>query len=633
MSKKNRTKKRQLIAQRRAEKNKLRENKEISSYRKLALVDKITGADFVENDTITSLQSKIDNITISEQRRKVLFTGEASFLKTGFSTYYRHLLPRLHATNKFSIIEQGSYANDLDAEAQKLPWKFYGVMPKNDAEAKIYGMVNGKVINQDYNENQFGKWKLPYVLAKEKPDIVVSLTDEWMIRYIGQNPLRKNFTWLHLACVDSCNQKKDWLKTYSGPDHLLAYSHFGKRVLEEESRSLYHRANGIKPLTVQRVAQAGVETNIFRPIDKEEVKKIFGIPSQYKFIGTVMRNQPRKLFPRIIEAFRLLKENHFDEVKNTLLFLHTSYPDVGWDIPEIVQQNGLHDHVVYTYLCVRCGRVAISNFIGSPTNCIFCHGANCFIMPNTKYGLPDDQFNLIYNLMDIYVQASIAGADEMPITEAKSAGTCCLVSDYAAMSEKTKNGGALPIKNATLYMEHETGQYRSMCDINDLKEKLLLLITNDALRNKLANEARECALKYYDWDLCAKKWEYELLNIPVKNRKDTWEKPIEIKTILNINEPQLTNDFLGIKQWLDWCYINILKRPKGVDPEGLNYWSNIILKNQDRDKAKLDIKKHFTKMIEEENSINKLLIDPELANTNPIERTKHIIENIETNNK
>jgi hypothetical protein len=41
-------------------------------------------------------------------KKRILFVGEASFLSTGFSNYYRELLPRLHATGKYEIGDPGS---------------------------------------------------------------------------------------------------------------------------------------------------------------------------------------------------------------------------------------------------------------------------------------------------------------------------------------------------------------------------------------------------------------------------------------------------------------------------------------------------------------------------------------------
>jgi len=61
------------------------------------------------------------------EKKRILFCGEASFLNTGFSTYYRELIPRLVATGKYEIAEMGSYAHQQDPRVNdfvKNRWKF-----------------------------------------------------------------------------------------------------------------------------------------------------------------------------------------------------------------------------------------------------------------------------------------------------------------------------------------------------------------------------------------------------------------------------------------------------------------------------------------------------------------------------
>lgn len=70
-------------------------------------------------------------------KKRILFVGEASFLNTGFSTYYRELLPRLVATGKYEIAEFGSYARQDDPQVASFirgRWKFYGNNPMTPEE-------------------------------------------------------------------------------------------------------------------------------------------------------------------------------------------------------------------------------------------------------------------------------------------------------------------------------------------------------------------------------------------------------------------------------------------------------------------------------------------------------------------
>lgn len=116
------------------------------------------------------------------EKKRILFIGEASFLNTGFSNYYRELLPRLAATNKYEIAEFGSYSRQDDPRVYsfiKNRWKFYGNMPMTPEEEKIYWQVTSPRTDGQPT-NQFGEYKLSSVLVDFQPDFVIDCRDFWM---------------------------------------------------------------------------------------------------------------------------------------------------------------------------------------------------------------------------------------------------------------------------------------------------------------------------------------------------------------------------------------------------------------------------------------------------------------------
>lgn len=604
--------------------------------RSLRQIPNIIGAEFntFHND-IAELQKEIDTSAgqnKSSQKRRILFSTEASYLHTGFSTYLREVMLRLHKTGKYELAELGSYGNppSIDPRSKQIPWKYYHNMPATPVEEQEY--------KKDYRENQFGKWKLSYVLADFKPDIVLLNRDHWMDTHVLRNNLRSNCLIFWMPTVDGFPQKWEWAQDYSKLDNLFAYSWFGKRVLEEQSRSLLAKRYHLKTLTVNDVIQPGVDTDKFFPVPKDRVRKIFNINDKsLRFVGTVMRNQPRKLFPRIIESFRMFKEQYTKESENIFLLLHTSIPDVGWDIPEYVRQNGLENCVVYSYICRACGQIAISNFLGNPdpgTNgidCPICKNKGCFQTPNTGFGYNDEQFNMVYNLMDVYVQGTIAEGDGMPLNEAKACGVPVLGSDYSAVYEKVRNGGGMPIKNLcddpglATYTEHETGQNRSLFNRQDLADKLALFLGNESLRMKMSKEARECAIKYYTWDLTAKKWEYWIDKAEIKDRQKTWNAPVEIK---NLPE-ESPNDQLTDREFIEWLYLKILSGKK-PDSEGFRHWSSVLQRagsagTETNQKCRQQMEEHFRQLIQKENEEKAVRDNPTSALTDPVEKIRQQI--------
>lgn len=605
---------------------KKKQNKKAVSTVSLRQIPSIIGADFEEtNNNISELQAKIDALEPRKEKVRILFDTEASFLHTGFSTYLREVMLRLHATGKYELAELGSYgaSAEQDPRARQVPWKYYHNLPTNPVEEAEY--------KKDYRENQFGKWKLTYVLADFQPDIVLLNRDNWMDTHVLKDALRENCSIFWMPTVDGFPQKWDWAKDYANVDGLFTYSWFGKRVLEEQSRSPLAKRYGINPLNVQDVIQPGVNLEVFKPLPRDQVLKAFNIPDpNFRFVGTVMRNQPRKLFPRIIESFRMFKEQFPSQSENVFLLLHTSYPDVGWDIPEFIRQNGLEQHVVWSYRCQACGNIAISSWMGSPTNCPVCKTQGSFTTPSTQFGFEDHQLNLVFNLMDVYIQGTIAEGDGMPINEAKACGVPCLMSDYSACYEKARNGGALPIANLSddnglaTYTEQETGQNRSLFDRQDLANKLAKLMGNEPIRLKLSREARECAVKYYDWNLTAKKWELHIDSAKLKDREKTWNADIKLKPLPD--EEIAADSSLSDKDFIEQCYLRILSGKK-PDPEGFRTWHQTLKKSGEpgtleNQNCRKQLEAYFRSIISKENEQKQLKANVGNTVTDPIERVR-----------
>ena len=584
--------------------------KKLPGISKLAM-PQILGAEFdFEANDMAKYQEMIDQASPREQKPRVLFISEASYLKTGFSTYVHYVFTHLHKTDKYELAEFGSYGYSpaVDPRARTIPWKYYDCMPTNGMEEQEY---------RADRENQFGKWKLSQVLADFRPDIILLHRDNWMDTFILKNQLAQNAKIFWMACVDGYPQQWQWLQDYAQVDKCFAYSHFGKRVIEEQTRTELAKVKNVAPVDVTDVIQPGVDLEVFRPLPRDEVYEKLGLTNakHLRFIGTVMRNQPRKLFPRIIESFAQLIKQYPKESENVMLHLHTSVRDVGFNIPEAIQRCGVEHRVTLTYLCQNCGNIAIATFRGSPTQCPQC-GENKMDCPNTSYGLDPESFNYIYNLLEVYIQGSIAEGDGMPINEAKACGVPTLVSDYSAMYEKGRMPGGQVVVNDTMYTEHDTMQNRSLFDRNDLVKKLKKLLSNKTYREKMAKAARkEAAEPFYDWRLTAKKWEAYIDTCELKDRSTTWDKED-----LEIREPTKDSHESGWtdKEFVVWLYTDVLCREKGPDPEGLQHWMSQLANGIPRD----TIEAHFRKLVSAENQEKSLLSqNPKAFSPNPVERT------------
>jgi hypothetical protein len=340
-------------------------------------------------------------------KKRLLFVGEASYLATGFSTYWNEVIKRINATGRFEVAEFGSYAGDSDPRNQHVPWKFYSNAPD----------PNDQAANQAYHSrhtNQFGEWRLNDVLLDWKPDTLLLLRDFWMDEFVLRSPLRSNFKVIWMPTIDGAPQRKLWVDAYKQCDAIMTYSQWGKNLLEKEY-----------DLKVTAVASPGAELDLFKPVpDKGAHKAKHGINPSSFIIGTVMRNQKRKLYVDLIEAFAewlrsSKKSSHLDIAKKTYLYLHTSYPDVGYDIGDAIQKFKVGNKVLMTYLCSACGTAYPSFFSGEWTHCRRC-GKLAAHPPNANHSVGRDVLASIYNLFDVYVQYSICLHPDTPI----------LLSDY-----------------------------------------------------------------------------------------------------------------------------------------------------------------------------------------------------------
>lgn len=328
-------------------------------------------------------------------KKRILFVGEFSQLATGFSTYMGHVIPELFKTGEYEIAELATYANKYHPKLEGVPWKVYPNEPdpNNPEENKLFSQNK---------MNQFGLWKFHEVLLDFKPDQLISIRDPWMDSFIQQSPYRKYFKYIHMPTIDGEPQKEEWLASYKEVDTLLTYSYWAKNLLEREY-------NGTKK--VFDVASPGTDTETFKPVDKKEARAKFGITGDIFVIQTVMRNQPRKLFPELMRSFnrylQLCKEKgREDLVQKTFLHFHTTNPDLGWDLPTEIRNHGLAHKVLFTYMCDACGAFGPSFYQGDRTICRNCFNSS-LRLPNTAIGLTRDQLAQIMQLADLYVQYSV----------------------------------------------------------------------------------------------------------------------------------------------------------------------------------------------------------------------------------
>lgn len=497
-----------------------------------------------------------------DKRKRILFCNEFSLMATGYANYGLELISRLYDLDKYDIAEFASYVSYDDAKTTQLPWKIYTNSPPERDQAA----------HQQLNSNptfQFGAWRFDEVVLDFKPDIVVSFLDPWMFEHISSSPLRKYFRFLIMPTVDSRPQQEGWLEMFADADGVFTYSDWGLKVLEEEGAGRIKLIDSAPPCS---------NIKKFFPIpDKQLHRKEMGFSGDMFIVGTVMRNQKRKLYPDLFDAFNkyLEKCKGSPLYERSYLYCHVSYPDLGWDIPDLVKRYGLGHKIIFTYVCRNCSHIFSSFFKDARTVCPRCGRLEAGL-PNTKIFIDPLALGAIMNLFDVYVQYSIAEGFGIPLVEAAQCGVPVMAVDYSAPEDIVRKLEGKPIKVQRLFLEPETMAYRAYPDNEHLADELYHLANDPkGIRDQKGYKSYSLCRKHYDWNKTAQKWE---------NAIDSLESP----QFGWSDEPRITSPATSLPQNLDnsnfvnWCIVNILGEPEKVNSylavktiKELNYGASI----------------------------------------------------------
>lgn len=445
--------------------------------------------------------------------KRILVCTESSFLSSGYAIYGREIMKRLH--KKYEIAEHGAYGSDLDPRVSLIPWKFYGNLPVNEEEQKRYS--DGPDV--------YGAFKFEQVCLDFQPTHIISFRDIWMDTHIINSPFRKLFKHIWMPAHDSSPSQENWINDYASADCLITYQAWSKEQLEQRGLKVFGYAS---PAAEQE----------FQPIN-DSVKEKLGIDPDLKVIGTVMRNQRRKLFPELFRSFRQYLDKYGR--KDIVLLCHTSYPETGgWNFPQLLKEFSLSSKVYFTYMCNECGAIAAMPFLGPMSICNKC-GKPELKLPNVQHSVDNSVLSVIYNAMDLYVQYCTNEGFGMPLCEAAACGVPVAGSDYSALEDVLEklDGYKIP---CDMWRELETGSDKALPKCEEFVEILNEFFKlPDQLRKIKGKKTHTLFEKYYSWDKTAEIWmdavesveppnvqwneDYDLHNVPPIPDHSRWSNP------------------------------------------------------------------------------------------------------------
>lgn len=392
---------------------------------------------------------------------RILWLANAPFCKTGYGVQTNMFVPRLqNSGHPMAIVAyyglEGSMIN------------FNGI-PCFPKATHPYGM---DIVNA--HANNF------------KADAIFTLMDTWVITPANLQP----FKWISWFPVDHEPIPGKVREAIAQANYRIAMSKSGVAEANKAGLDCYYVPHG-------------VDTNIYKPMDKAEARKMMNLPADAYIVGTVAMNkgQPsRKNFPAMIQAFADFKRKHTDAI----YYIHTQEGTGqdglgGVNIPELCQLTGL----IY-------GKDVI---LPNPYNMLL--------------GFSDEAMAALYSSMDVFLLASMGEGFGIPIIEAQACEIPVIVGGWTAMPELVHSGHIIDKSEAEpLWTGIASNQY--MAHVGAIERKLHLEYNKPSPRER----ARKGMLENYDAQLVFDKFMLPTINDIERRMKEElgrYEKVVEAR--------------------------------------------------------------------------------------------------------
>ena len=427
---------------------------------------------------------------------RILVCGDTSTGNTGLGRYKRDLLNGLNEAGRFQIAEFAHAGTIKDKH--KVPWQYYPIAPDP---------LNPKE-NEEYSknsENAHGKWRYEKCLLHFKPHIVITPLDPWQMTCQAYSPLKPFYHLISSPTVDSAPAIPEYLDLFNQADTLITYSEFGFQT--------------INSLKVANCISMGVDETIFVPVQNKKLhKQSMGLPADSIIFGFVARNNPRKRFPELLDAFKIFLEKNPDKANNSFLCLHTTHPDKCWDFAAMLADKELYHKVYFSYKCTKTNKVFVSLFKDKVAESPYGPAGNVDgrIINTHNIHITDDQLCRIYNLFDLYVHAATNEGFGVPIIEAAACNIPIAYIPYSAMEELgSKMGGIrIPFELTMNYSTKANVAYVNPVHLYDAMQRFI--------NNPISVNSRKTIKTEYTTKLFVERW---ISLIDSINIEDLWSAP------------------------------------------------------------------------------------------------------------
>lgn len=245
---------------------------------------------------------------------------------------------------------------------------------------------------------------------------------------------------------------------------IITFSKFGQKAL-----SKHGFASTLIP--------EGVDTSIFKPLDKKKTREELKFPQDKFIFGMIGANKPdgvsRKGWQQALDAFAIFAKTHPDA-----MFFYQFNQGGGFDIPQYAQMLGIADRLITPNMYMSV-----------------IHGD-----PNVV--------NKWLNCCDVILHASTTEGFGLVIAEAQAAGTPVIVNNCHSQPELIVEGKTGEICQSNFKMWTSGGGYIYFPDPQSIVKKMEVLYKRvNENENKVTVDCRNWIKENYDMDKIYKeKW-------------------------------------------------------------------------------------------------------------------------------
>jgi glycosyltransferase involved in cell wall biosynthesis len=303
------------------------------------------------------------------------------------------------------------------------------------------------------SQDRFGINRIPEILQKEKPDVVICLNDIWVVNQFWERchflKDELKFKFIAYFPVDSESYYPDMLQHMPFWDLAITFT------VNCAHRILSHGVN----IPRLGVLPHGVDNDRFYPIDKKEAREQIGLPLDKFIVFNGNRNQPRKRIDLTIQAFAEFAVDKPD----TMLYLHMGAKDLGWDVMPLfhreMTKRGLDDK----------HRLILTS-------------------PNMNYmdAPPDTLLNTIYNACDVGFNTADGEGWGLVSFENASCRKPQVVPNHTACKDIWE-GAAQLMDISTWVVDKDLGVERGLIDVKHAAQLLTELYTNSSIYDEVAD--------------------------------------------------------------------------------------------------------------------------------------------------